>query len=198
MRRRASVPIARPTFPSESRSVMIPDPTTVATRSPVLSASEVIRSVRTTLGLDCGLASALLNENLPTQIQSRRRIYRLMPRTQVNIMFRAFSDPTRLRILHLLRDGEYCVGDLVTILRVPQPTASRHLAYLRRTGLVTTRKNGLWNFGELAAPRVKRNSLRRRNRRKKHVGEPLCQTNRGKMVRHHAICQPFLCDIWLF
>jgi ArsR family transcriptional regulator, arsenate/arsenite/antimonite-responsive transcriptional repressor len=73
-----------------------------------------------------------------------------MARTQVNIMFRAFSDRTRLRILRLLLEGELCVGDLVTILRVPQPTASRHLAYLRRTGLVTTRKNGLWNFYKLA------------------------------------------------
>lgn len=69
-----------------------------------------------------------------------------MAQTQVNLMFRAFSDPTRLRILHLLLDGELCVGDLVKILKVPQPTASRHLAYLRRTGLVATRKNGLWNY----------------------------------------------------
>ena len=64
-------------------------------------------------------------------------------------MFRAFSDPTRLRILHLLLDGELCVGDLVKILKVPQPTASRHLAYLRRTGLVATRRNGLWNYYSL-------------------------------------------------
>lgn len=69
-----------------------------------------------------------------------------MAQTQVNLMFRAFSDPTRLRILHLLLDGELCVGDLVKILKVPQPTASRHLAYLRRTGLVATRRNGLWNY----------------------------------------------------
>jgi len=42
------------------------------------------------------------------------------------------------------------VGDLVKILQVPQPTASRHLAYLRRSGLVMARKNGLWNFYQLA------------------------------------------------
>ena len=65
-------------------------------------------------------------------------------------MFRAFSDRTRLRILHLLLKGELCVGDLVMILQVPQPTASRHLAYLRRAGLVLTRKKGLWNFYKLA------------------------------------------------
>jgi ArsR family transcriptional regulator, arsenate/arsenite/antimonite-responsive transcriptional repressor len=56
-------------------------------------------------------------------------------------MFRSFSDPTRLRIVHLLRDREMCVGDLVSVLRVPQPTASRHLAYLKRAGLITSRKN---------------------------------------------------------
>lgn len=66
-------------------------------------------------------------------------------------MFRAFSDRTRLRILHLLSEGEMCVGDLVTVLRVPQPTASRHLAYLRKSGLVVTRKNGTWNYYQLAA-----------------------------------------------
>jgi ArsR family transcriptional regulator len=73
-----------------------------------------------------------------------------MPETQVNLMFRAFSDRTRLRILHLLSEGEMCVGDLVNVLHVPQPTASRHLAYLRRAGLVATRKNGQWSFYTLA------------------------------------------------
>jgi len=76
-----------------------------------------------------------------------------MPKDQVNLMFRAFSDRTRLRILHLLLDGELCVGDLVRVLRVPQPTASRHLAYLRRAGLVMNRKNGLWSHYSLAPVR---------------------------------------------
>ena len=61
-------------------------------------------------------------------------------------LFRALSDPTRLRILHLLRSGELCVGDIVTILGVPQPTASRHLTYLRRSGLTKSRKNSYWTF----------------------------------------------------
>lgn len=77
-----------------------------------------------------------------------------MPKTQVNLMFRAFSDPTRLRILHLLLEGELCVGDIADIIRSPQPKISRHLAYLRRTGLVATRRNGLWNFYNLAPARV--------------------------------------------
>lgn len=65
-------------------------------------------------------------------------------------LFRALSDPTRLRILHLLKDGELCVCDLMQILRVPQAKTSRHLGYLRRTGLVTVREDGLWSYYSLA------------------------------------------------
>jgi ArsR family transcriptional regulator len=61
-------------------------------------------------------------------------------------MFRAFSDRTRLRILHLLQSREFCVGDIVTILGVPQAKASRHLGYLRRAGLVRVRKEGHWSY----------------------------------------------------
>lgn len=51
-------------------------------------------------------------------------------------LFRGFADPTRIRILNVLAAGELCVCDVVEILDVPQPTVSRHLAYLRRCGLV--------------------------------------------------------------
>ena len=70
-----------------------------------------------------------------------------------DLVFRAVSDVTRLRILHLLRGGELCVCDLVSVLGVPQPTASRHLAYLRKAGLVIARKDGLWSYYELAPAR---------------------------------------------
>ena len=68
----------------------------------------------------------------------------------VDLMFRAFADPIRLRILHLLREGELCVCDLVAILEAPQPTVSRHLSYLRRAGLVKARQERSWNFYVLA------------------------------------------------
>jgi ArsR family transcriptional regulator len=64
-------------------------------------------------------------------------------------MFRAFSDRTRLRILHLLLDGELCVCDLVRVLQISQPKISRHLAYLRKSGLVQARKDGLWMHYQL-------------------------------------------------
>ncbi len=71
----------------------------------------------------------------------------------INLMFRAFSDRTRMRILHLLRGGELCVGDLVKVLRIPQPSASRHLAYLRRAGLVATRREAAYSYYALAPAR---------------------------------------------
>lgn len=71
---------------------------------------------------------------------------------RTDLMFRAFADRTRLRILHLLQRTEMCVGDIHSILDLPQPSASRHLAYLRKVGLVTVRKAGQWNYYSLASP----------------------------------------------
>lgn len=65
-------------------------------------------------------------------------------------LLQALAEPTRLRLLALLLDGETCVCDLTAALEVPQPTASRHLAHLRRTGWVRVRKQGLWAHYSLA------------------------------------------------
>ena len=59
-------------------------------------------------------------------------------------VYAALADATRLRILALLRDGEICVCHIHASLDVPQPTASRHLAYLRKAGLVDARREGIW------------------------------------------------------
>jgi ArsR family transcriptional regulator, arsenate/arsenite/antimonite-responsive transcriptional repressor len=70
-------------------------------------------------------------------------------------LFKALADATRLRILGLLLTGEVCVCDIHESLKIPQPKASRHLAYLRRSGLVETRREGLWihyRLGRLADP----------------------------------------------
>jgi ArsR family transcriptional regulator len=75
------------------------------------------------------------------------------PGNSVDLMFRALSDRTRLRILHLLRDGELCVCDLTRVIDAPQPKISRHLAYLRQAKLVAARKDGLWSYYSLAPAR---------------------------------------------
>ena len=64
-------------------------------------------------------------------------------------LFQALGDATRLRILGLLLTGEVCVCHIHESLHIPQPKASRHLAYLRRAGLVDTRRDGLWVFYRL-------------------------------------------------
>ena len=86
----------------------------------------------------------------PTQVQSESNVPQTNVHSSVDLMFRAFSDRTRLRILSLLRRKEFCVGDIVEILQVPQPRISRHLAYLRKAELVTVRKAGLWSYYSLA------------------------------------------------
>ena len=70
----------------------------------------------------------------------------------LDLVFKGFADPTRIRILSLLVPGELCVCDIVDILRLPQPTVSRHLAYLRRMGLVEVTRE--WKFARyrLARP----------------------------------------------
>jgi len=74
---------------------------------------------------------------------------------QINEMFRAFADETRLRILHLLSHGELCVCDIMEVLGSKQPKVSRHLSYLKHAGLVIDRKNGLWKHYSLLKPNAK-------------------------------------------
>lgn len=82
-----------------------------------------------------------------------------MKKTNLEDFFAALADRTRLRLLHLLSLGEICVCYFVNILDDPQPKISRHLAYLRRNGLVQARRDGKWmhySLAEPATPRVKR------------------------------------------
>lgn len=84
---------------------------------------------------------------------SPRPAPRLRNLDTLTAVYGALADPTRLRILSLLESGEVCVCHIHGSLNVPQPTASRHLAYLRRTGLVRARRDGSWMHYSLARPR---------------------------------------------
>ena len=63
---------------------------------------------------------------------------------QPAFLFKTLCDPTRLRLLNLLASGETCVCELTDTLRVVQPKVSRHLAHLKRAGLVEARRDGKW------------------------------------------------------
>src|SRR5437773_9949770 len=67
-------------------------------------------------------------------------------------LFKTLSDPTRLRLLNLLAEGETCVCELTDTLRMVQPKVSRHLARLKRAGLVDARRDGKWMHYRWAQP----------------------------------------------
>src|ERR1044072_8583757 len=69
------------------------------------------------------------------------------------LFFRALADSTRLRIINLIADHEVCVCFFVEILKINQPKISRHLAYLRRAGIVAARREGIWMHYRIATPK---------------------------------------------
>jgi ArsR family transcriptional regulator len=70
----------------------------------------------------------------------------------IEFLFKALADRTRLRLISLIGDSEVCVCFFVAILKISQPKISRHLAYLRRAGIVTSRREGKWMHYRLAQP----------------------------------------------
>src|SRR5579872_4671378 len=67
-----------------------------------------------------------------------------MKSVSLDVLFKALADPTRLRLLNLIGNRDICVCFLVEILGVSQPKISRHLAYLRKAGIVTSRRDHKW------------------------------------------------------
>jgi DNA-binding transcriptional ArsR family regulator len=70
--------------------------------------------------------------------------------------FRALGDPSRLRLLHLLMEGERSVGELEEASGLGQASVSRHLAVLRRDGLVARRAEGNRGLYRIADPTLRR------------------------------------------
>lgn len=68
------------------------------------------------------------------------------------MFFKALADQTRLRLLNLMADDEVCVCFFVEILKSNQPKVSRHLAYLRRAGIVAARRQGTWIHYRIVKP----------------------------------------------
>lgn len=70
----------------------------------------------------------------------------------LEVLFNALADRTRLRLLNLMARQEMCVCYFVEVLDAPQPRISRHLAYLRKAGIVSARREGKWMHYRLAIP----------------------------------------------
>lgn len=73
-------------------------------------------------------------------------------RDRLEMFFKALADGTRLRLINLMQDEEICVCSCVEVLNANQPKISRHLAYLKRAGLVAARRDGKWTHYRLVEP----------------------------------------------
>ncbi|TET07749.1 MAG: ArsR family transcriptional regulator [Candidatus Thorarchaeota archaeon] len=67
---------------------------------------------------------------------------------------KTLASPTRIEILHLLRNGEKSVGELANLMGVAQANTSQHLAILRQRGIVNTRKEGTMVYYGIANPKI--------------------------------------------
>src|SRR3954463_8257848 len=106
------------------------------------------------------------------------------------VFFKALADRTRLRLLNLMRDDEVCVCFFVEILKTNQPKISRHLAYMRRAGIVAARREGSWMHYRIVDPpdadaaRVLRETLGWL------ANDPAMQKDRERLVK--VCCAPQL------
>ncbi len=85
-------------------------------------------------------------------MDARAQMYTPAVRPDLVVLFNALADRTRLRLLNLMAGGEVCVCYFVELLEEAQPKISRHLAYLRRAGLVAARRDGKWMHYRIVTP----------------------------------------------
>jgi ArsR family transcriptional regulator len=107
---------------------------------------------------------------------------------ELETLFKAMSDPIRLRLLNLIADREVCVCYFVEVIEAPQPTISRHLAYLRRVGLVNARRDGKWMHYSLAMPKPKEAAEVLKASLQAMKSDPAFQRDRAKLNK--ACCGP--------
>ena len=101
----------------------------------------------------------------------------------LKLLFRALADRTRLRLLNLMGENEVCVCYLVEALKLSQPKISRHLAYLRRAGIVVARRDGKWMHYRLALPSDAHLAGVIAAVRRCVATDPAIQSDRSRLVR---------------
>ena len=106
------------------------------------------------------------------------------------LFFRALADSTRLRIINLISDQEVCVCFFVEILNTNQPKISRHLAYLRRAGIVAARREGIWMHYRIATPKDENAAKVLMDVRAWLANDPAMQQDRKRLAK--ICCAPEL------
>src|SRR5437899_11672657 len=101
----------------------------------------------------------------------------------IELLFKALADNTRLRLINLIGDSEVCVCFFVAVLKTSQPKISRHLAYLRRAGIVSARREGKWMHYRLVDPPDEHAARIFREVRTSLAEHPEMQSDREKLQR---------------
>jgi len=108
----------------------------------------------------------------------------------MELLFRALADRTRLRLLNLMGSDEVCVCYLVEVLKTNQPKISRHLAYLRRAGIVGSRREGKWMHYQVVEPSDQRAAEVLRNIRDWLANDREMLRDRGRLVQMCCVKVP--------
>lgn len=111
-------------------------------------------------------------------------------RYDLELLFSALADRTRLRLLNLMGDTEVCVCFFVEVLGVPQPKVSRHLAYLRKAGVVEARREGKWMHYRIIPPGDERAARVFAEVRAWLMDEEQMQKDRAKLM--NVCCSPIV------
>ncbi len=108
----------------------------------------------------------------------------------IELLFKALADRTRLRLLNLIGNEEICVCFFVEVLNTNQPKISRHLAYLRKAGVVSSRREGKWMHYRIVEPQNVHAAKIFREVRSSLEVDPAMQNDRTRLAR--ICCQPQL------
>jgi len=108
----------------------------------------------------------------------------------IALLFKALADQTRLRLLNLIGEDEVCVCFIVEVLKINQPKISRHLAYLRRAGVVAARRQGKWIHYRVVEPPDAHAANIFREVRTWLANEPAMQSDRARLAK--ICCAPTL------
>jgi ArsR family transcriptional regulator len=108
----------------------------------------------------------------------------------MELLFRALADRTRLRLLNLIGKDEVCVCYFVEVLKTHQPKISRHLAYLRRAGIVGARREGKWMHYRVVEPSDRRAAEVLKNIRDWLANDREMQRDRSRLVQMCCVKVP--------
>ena len=108
----------------------------------------------------------------------------------IALLFKALADNTRLRLINLIGDDEVCVCFFVEVLKINQPKISRHLAYLRRAGVVSARRDGKWIHYRIVEPSNPHAANIFREVRAGLAEDPAMKTDRARLEK--ICCAPRL------